>query len=150
MYTQNIASALRLVTTGGRRRLIALVAGPLAGLAITLGTAAPSAAADTTFFGGNAVGISANAKAPPVVATLGRAALGLGGCDGTDGETRSNTVASVSVGTTLTPGLITPTAFTSRAGGTARLRNTATVSSLNLLGGLITATTLEAVAGLSA
>src|ERR1700759_1416584 len=70
-----------------------------AAVALTLLAAAPSKAADFTgVFRGNAYATFANAKAGPVAASLGRSAFVSCTCTGTNGQTQSNEVASISAG----------------------------------------------------
>lgn len=150
MSTESRATATRHGAPCWRRRLARSIAGAMAGLALALGAgAAPSAAAEVAFFGGSSFGTFANAKAPSLLATLGYTALLGLSCNGTNGKTLSNTVASLAAGKTLKADELLTTVFTTRAGATASLRNTATVSGLSLLDGLITATTVKAVANLS-
>jgi hypothetical protein len=155
MHTKSVGPAVRLATAGGRRRFVALVAGALAGLAVALGAgAAPASAAGLKgSFHGNAYGTAANAKAGPVAATLGRNAFLPCPCRGTNGKVLSNTIENLAAGDggkVLKADELRSTVFTERTATTARVRDTSTVSGLNMFGGLITATAVKAVATVSA
>jgi hypothetical protein len=129
--------------------------GLLIGIVVLLGASATRSEAETLLkgvFKGNAYGTYANAQAGPVAAELGRSALQPCPCQGTGGKTLSNTVDSLSAdgGKVLTADEVLSTVFTDRDASSAVAKNTSTVSGLNMLGGLITADAVKAVANTSA
>lgn len=104
-------------------------------------------------FRGNAYATFANAEAGPVATQLGRSAFQPCPCNGTGGRTLSNTVDTVSTepdGRTLTAEGTLATVFTNKTASSARVTNTAKVTGLNALDGLITADAIRAVANTSA
>lgn len=105
------------------------------------------------FVGGQAYAATASAEIGAAIQNrIGRAALVTIGCDGTGGETRTNNVASLDVGRTLSIGTGTTTAFGGRDGSGTIARTTATVENAGLLAlpptgiPLIRFTTITAVA----
>src|SRR5205807_8102726 len=76
---------------------------------------------------------------------IGRAAVVGVGCTGTNGQTRTNTVASISVAPVLTTGVGNTTAFGNPDATNALVKTTATIDSVRLLGGVITIRTVNAV-----
>ena len=77
---------------------------------------------------------------------IGKAAFVAVGCAGTDGKTRTNTIATLAAKPALTLGTGDTTAFSGPSGGGTLVRTTAKVESLSLLNGLVSATTITAVA----
>jgi hypothetical protein len=155
MRTERTGSASSPGNAGGRRGFLALVAGTLAGLAVALGAgAAPAAAAGLKgTFHGNAYGTAANAKAGQVATELGRNAFLPCPCRGTNGKVLTNTIENLAAGDSgkvLEADELRATVFTERTATAARVQDTATVSGLNMFGGLITATTVKAVTTVSA
>src|SRR5690349_8058152 len=132
-----------------------LFGGILLAVTVALGGAAtPSEAAGLPgSFHGNAYGTAANAKAGPVAASLGRNAFLPCPCRGTNGQTLTNTIDHLAAGDNgdvLTADELRSTVLTETTATTARVQDTATVSGLNMFGGLITATAIKAVATVSA
>ena len=155
MRTERTGSASSPGNAGGRRGFLALVAGTLAGLVVALGAgAAPAAAAGLKgSFHGNAYGTAANAKAGQVATELGRNAFLPCPCRGTNGKVLTNTIENLAAGDSgkvLEADELRATVFTERTATAARVQDTATVSGLNMFGGLITATTVKAVTTVSA
>lgn len=74
------------------------------------------------------------------------AGVGLANCAGTGGDTLSKSVANLNVAGLLSVASGTDTAFGGTVGGASVARTTSTLSNVSLLGGLITATGLTAVA----
>lgn len=77
---------------------------------------------------------------------IGKAAFVSIGCEGTDGKTRTNNIDSLAVGRLLSLGTGETTAFGGPSATGADARTTATVESVRLLNGLISATTIKAAA----
>ncbi|QYJ16361.1 hypothetical protein Rxycam_02194 [Rubrobacter xylanophilus DSM 9941] len=140
--------------SGRLKRLLTLWFGLLFGVAlVTLVAGAGRGEAASQLkgsFRGNAYGTYANAQAGPVAATLGRSAFIPCPCNGTGGKTRSNSVDSLDAGRVLKAGVLRSTVFTRKTSTSAQVRNTSTVSGLNLLDGLITADAVRAVANTNA
>ena len=139
-----------------RRRAGVRLAGVMIGVALTLGigTGSTLQAADLRgSFRGNAFATFANAKAGPVAAQLGRSAYQPCPCRGTNGQILSNTVNSLQAGDNgkvLKANATLSTVFTQKTATTARIQDTSTITGLNLFNGLITATTIKAVANVAA
>ena len=139
-----------------RRRAGVRLAGVMIGVALTLGVGTGSTlqAADLRgSFRGNAFATFANAKAGPVAAQLGRSAYQPCPCRGTNGQILSNTVNSLQAGDNgkvLKADATLSTVFTQKTATTARIQDTSTITGLNLFHGLITATTIKAVANVAA
>jgi len=135
------------------KRHLAVWAGLLLGMALVVLAGAGEGEAATQLkgsFRGNAYGTYANAQAGPVAATLGRSAFIPCPCNGTGGKTLSNSVDSLDAGEVLRAGALRSTVFTRKTSTSAQVRNTSTVSGLNLLDGLITADAVKAVANTTA
>jgi hypothetical protein len=123
------------------------------GLALALGGGTSQAADLPGSFRGNAFATFANATAGPVAAQLGRSAYQPCPCRGTNGEILSNTINSLQAGENgkvLKADATLSTVFTQKTATTATIQDTATITGLNLLDGLITATTVKAVANVAA
>jgi hypothetical protein len=98
--------------------------------------------------GGQAYAALANARiGDDLQNRIGKAAFVVIGCEGTGGQTLTNNISSFDVGSVLSLGNGVTTAFGGPLeGGGTRARTTATVEDVSLLGGLITATAVKAVA----
>ena len=134
-----------------RRRLGALLA--VAALAWVAGGTPGQAAELQGSFRGQAYGTYANAVAGPVAVELGRSAFQPCPCRGTNGQVLANQIDSLKSGENgrvLQADVTRSTVFTEKTATTARIQDTATISGLNALNGLITATTIKAVANVSA
>src|SRR3954452_19412537 len=137
----------------GRRRGQHGCAAAFLGLALV---GAAGARADTLLpgaFSGGAYGAFANAQAGPVAVQIGKVANLPCPCQGTDGKTLTNTVDSVSAGSgggVLKAGVVTSTVTTDKTATSADVQDTSTIANLNLLGGLITADAVKAVATVTA
>ncbi|WP_027133712.1 choice-of-anchor P family protein [Geminicoccus roseus] len=97
--------------------------------------------------GGQAWATESNTKVgKDLVNRIGRAAFVSFSCEGTSGKTRTNNVAGTSIGKILTygSGYTTGTGGPNASGATAK--TTATLESVKLLNGLITASIVKAVA----
>jgi hypothetical protein len=105
-------------------------------------------APEGTFLGG-AYGTAANAEAGPVQISLARSA-GIGvSCNGTDGETvkrQANSLEAGPDGSVLTAGTARTTSFTDKTDTEAIVRTSARVDGLNMFNGLLTATSVQAMA----
>ncbi|MBA2364096.1 MAG: hypothetical protein H0V86_11260 [Chloroflexia bacterium] len=131
--------------TAGGFRLILLVAM----VATLLGSSSGHGAAATVLrgsFRGEAYGTYANATAGTLATTLGRSAYIACGCKGTSGVTRSNTVNNVDAGKPFRAEKIYSTAYTNKTATTATVKDTAKVTGVRALDGLITADAIYAVA----
>jgi hypothetical protein len=139
-----------------RRRAGTRLAGAVIGFALTLGIGGGGTlqAADLPgSFRGSAFATFANAAAGPVAAQLGRSAYQPCPCRGTNGQVLSNTVNSLQAGENgkvLKADATLSTVFTEKTATTARIQDTSTITGLNLFNGLITATTIKAVANVTA
>ena len=138
-----------------RRHVGTHLAGALVGFALTVATGAGALqAADLTgSFRGNAFATFANATAGPVTAQLGRSAYQPCPCAGTNGQVFSNTVNALQAGDdgkVLKADVTLSTVFTQKTTTTATIQDTSTITGLNLLNGLITATRVKAVANVAA
>ncbi len=138
-----------------RNRLAAAITTTLVAMAVAVGAdAARGEAAELKgSFLGDAFATFANAKAGPIATELGRSALQPCPCEGTNGQTLSNTVDTIKAGDNgdvLTAAATVSTVMTDKTATTASIQDTATITGLNMLGGLITADTIEAVANVSA
>jgi hypothetical protein len=137
-----------------RRSMPGLISVIAVGASLTAWSPAATASELPGSFKGDAFGVMANAKAGPIFNRVGRVAWIRLGCDGTNGRTRSNEVESLSIGTagrTFRANVVLSTTFADKTDtGLARVRNTSTVSGLNLFGGMITASSIKAVANISA
>lgn len=104
-------------------------------------------------FRGSAFATFANVTAGPVAAQLGRSAYQPCPCRGTNGQVLSNTVNTLQAGDggkVLKADATISTVFTNKSATAATIQNTSTVNGLNLLNGLITATSIRAVANVNA
>ena len=72
--------------------------------------------------------------------------VGLPGCSGTDGVTKTRTVSSLDVANIVSADTVTSTAFGAPVGSALVAKTSATLSNVTLLKGLITAKSLSAVA----
>ena len=138
-----------------RRRFGRCLAGAMLGFALTFaaGGSALQAADLAGSFRGNAFATFANAEAGPVAAQLGRSAYQPCPCRGTNGEVLSNTINDLQAGDdgkVLKATATLSTVFTQKTATTAKIQDTSTITGLNLLDGLITATTVKAVANVAA
>ena len=90
----------------------------------------------------------------PIAASLGKTAYLPCPCQGTNGVIQQNNITSLSAGVggaVLEAGAVTSTVFARKtATSTAEVSNTSTIAGINLLNGLITATTIKAVANTNA
>lgn len=137
---------------GGRLRPLALAA---AGLALSFAVmAAPARATNLVgTFSGNAYATYANVTVGPLAVGLGASAYIPCPCQGSNGVVLSNDIAALSVGTggsVLKFGAATSTTVSSKTTSTATVTDTSTIAGINLLGGLITADAIKAVATVSA
>ncbi len=101
------------------------------------------------YFLGQAEAIEAQAQAGPLDLVLGNGSGEGCPCRGTNGHTLKNTVASMDVGVEgniLTAGVNTSTAYALKTDTTATTTQTTKIAKVNLLGGLITADAIKAVA----
>jgi len=134
-----------------KKSTLVLFAGGLLALSLV---AIPAAAADLKgSFNGNAYASFANVKAGVIAATLGRSAFQGCPCNGTNGEIQTTEVDGLSAGdsgSVLMAGTTQSTAFTLKTATTAQVQNTSTISGLNVMGGMITADTIKAVATVNA
>ena len=140
-------------TAGAGRRLARRMVLALAGMAgLALGGALPqvaAAAAPQGAFRGEAYGAFATGVVGPIAAQLGRIAYLPCPCKGTNGQVRTNNVAGVAVGplgVALRADTVTSTVQTRRTASTAEVSNSSSIAGLSALGGLITATSIKAVA----
>jgi hypothetical protein len=126
-------------------RLLALVL-----FASVFAAAAPPAARAATVVRGSFIGSAyatfANAKAGQVATTLGRSAYVVAGCQGTGGNTLTNTVDSINAGQAFRARGTRTTVRTVRGENEAIVRSTSRVAGLRSLDGLITADAVLSVA----
>jgi hypothetical protein len=97
-------------------------------------------------FRGNVYGSEANAKAGDVAVSLGRSAYLPCPCKGTGGQTISNQITNLKAREVARADVVRSSFLTRRDASKASNVATSTISGVNLLNGLITATTLKAVA----
>jgi hypothetical protein len=105
------------------------------------------------YFIASTIGARGSADLGPVAVDLSRTGGQRIGCYGTDGETRSRDVLSVSIGRgggIMQAESVASTVFSQKIGSTAIARSTLTVAGLNMLGGLITADSIKSVANVEA
>ncbi len=133
--------------TRSRGRTLALVSGIFT-LLLAAGTA--EAANLPGAFRGGAYATFANAKAGNAAASLGRSAFVACACEGTNGKTVTAQVSNVSAGQVLTAANTQGSVTASKTKDSAQVLNTATVSGLNALNGMITAGTITAAAEVDA
>lgn len=158
MIASNIDRETHPLARRARRSWSRLLAFGLmaAGLAATAAELAPSkaaAAAPQGAFRGEAYGTFATGVVGPIATTLGRSAYLPCPCQGTSGQTKQNNVTALSAGTlgkVLRADAVTSTVFARKTGTAAEVTNTSTITGLNLLNGLITATTVKSVASTTA
>lgn len=155
MTTDSSSKPARPGAAASRRRWAALLAGSLAGaVALLVAGAAPARAADLRgSFSGNAYGTSANVEAGAVATELGRSAFQPCPCRGTDGEVLTNRVDSLRAGDdgeVLRADATIATVSADKTTTIATIKDTATITGLDALGGLITADSVKAVANVSA
>ena len=136
-------------------RRLRLSATLCAGLLLAAGAGSPVTAAATLpgNFKGEAYGTFATVVVGPIAATLGKTAYLPCPCQGTNGQTQQTSVDALSAGVggkVLTANAVTSTVYGLKTATTAKSTDTSTISGLNLLNGLITATTIKAVANASA
>jgi hypothetical protein len=111
--------------------------------------AAPPAGAASAVRGsflGSAYGTFANSTAGQVATTLGRSAYVVAGCQGTGGETLTNTVDNVEAEESFRARGTRTTARTDRGENSATVGTTSRVKGLRALDGLITADAIRTVA----
>jgi hypothetical protein len=101
-------------------------------------------------FSGGAQSIDLEAATPILELQASTAAHETCPCRGTRGLTRQQMLASVRVGDVLAAGVTGATSSAAKTASTATTKQTATVSKLNMLGGLITADALTASASIEA
>ncbi len=101
-------------------------------------------------FRGNAYATFANAKAGSAATSLGRSAFVACSCEGTTGKTVTAQVSNVSAGQVLSAANTQGSVTTAKTKNSAQVLNTATVSGLNALNGMITAGTITASAEVDA
>ncbi len=105
------------------------------------------------YFLGQAEAVEASAAAGPLDLSLGSASAEGCPCKGTNGHTLTNTVSSLSVGTAgnvVSAGVNTSKAYGLKTATTASTTESTKIVKVNVLGGLITADALKAVANVSA
>lgn len=127
----------------------------LLGLAITLGAGTASARAGNLpgSFSGNAYASYANVTAGPLAVGLGQSAYIPCPCQGTAGKVVSNSIAQLAVGTAggvLKLGAAVSSTKTTKTTSTAEVTDISQITGINLLGGLITADAITAVADVTA
>jgi hypothetical protein len=96
--------------------------------------------------GGQAYAAEALTTTDEIKNQVGKAAFVVMGCEGTNGKTKSNNVNTINVAGILSSGTGRTTAFGGPTSSGTVAKTTATVEDLNLLGGLITADLVKAVA----
>ncbi len=96
--------------------------------------------------GGQAYAAQALTTTDELKNRVGKAAFVTMGCEGTNGKTRTNNVNTLDVAGILSSGTGETTAFGGPTSTGTVAKTTATVENLNLLGGLITADLVKAVA----
>ncbi len=130
-----------------RRVVSAILALTFAG--VSGGVAVGQAADLTGTFKGGAFTTFANSVTGQVASQLAEAAYQPCPCHGTNGQVLSSTVKNVRAGNNgmvLSAGATVSTVYSNRSANRGIVRNTATVSRLNLLNGMITASSVKAVA----
>lgn len=116
-------------------------------IVVASATSAFSRTQPAAVVGGQAYATLANAQIGSSLQNrIGKAAFVAMGCEGTGGETLSNNISSFNVGDVFTLGNDVSTAFGGPQNGGTVARTTATIENVSLLGGLVTATTIKAVA----
>ena len=121
---------------------------------LSLVVSRPALAADLPgSFRGHAQGATANGTFGPSSASFDRAAHRTIACEGTRGKTRSTTLSGLEAGPDSSPsslGGMRSSVYSDKTARSAVVRNVADVSDVNLLGGMITADAVRAVARVSA
>ncbi len=100
----------------------------------------------TVIVGGQAYAATALTTTDAFKNRVGKAAFVVIGCEGTNGKTKTNNVNTLDVGNVLSSGTGVTTAFGGPTASGTVAKTTATVENVNLLGGLIVANTVKAVA----
>lgn len=152
MSAVTLAPFGRTAARGRSRGTLWLAAGALLG-ALLSPMAGEAATLLPGSFKGGAYGTYATANLGPVASSLGKTANLPCPCQGTKGKTLTNVVDDVSAGTSggvLKAGAVTSTVYANKTSTTAEVRNTSTIAGLNMLGGLITADAIKAVATVDA
>ena len=129
--------------------VVALLAGAAMAAVVTQGATAATLPGS---FRGEAYGTNTTAVVGPIAVSLGKTAYLPCPCAGTNGVVKQNNITSLSAGgTLLNAGAVTSTVFARKtATNTAEVSNTSTIAGINLFNGLITATTIKAVASTNA
>jgi hypothetical protein len=116
-------------------------------LAVTLGGQAANAATHLPgAFSGSAISLEADAVTGPLATRLAASAQATCPCDGTDGKVLTNETGPINAVVLKAVATVT-SVQTERTAATAKIVNRAKITRLNLLGGLITADAVTAVAG---
>jgi hypothetical protein len=100
----------------------------------------------TVIVGGQAYAATALTTTNDIKNRVGKAAFVVIGCEGTNGKTRTNNVNTLDVGDVLSSGTGKTTAFGGPTTSGTVAKTTASVQNVNLLGSLIVADTVTAVA----
>ena len=100
----------------------------------------------TVIVGGQAYAATALTTTDDIKNRVGKAAFVVIGCEGTNGKTRTNNVNTLDVGDLLSSGTGKTTAFGGPTTSGTVAKTTASVQNVNLLGSLIVADTVTAVA----
>ncbi len=126
--------------------------GLLAAMGVAVGVASGPAQAAGLIgsFAGNAYATFADVAAGPLAVGLGRSAYIPCPCQGTGGTPFTNSISGLAVGSALTIGAATSTILTSKTATTATITDSSEIAGVSLLGGMITADALTAVANVSA
>lgn len=101
-------------------------------------------------FQGSVYATYANVKAGPIAAPLGRSAFISCACEGTNGQTLTSEVDNLQAGNVLTAGVTSGSIMTRRTDTSATVQNSAGVTGLNIMGGMITADALTVTATVTA
>ena len=120
------------------------------GAALIVASAPARAAGLIGSFAGNAYATFADVAVGPLAIGLGKSAYIPCPCQGTGGTPISNNIAGLTVGSVLKVGAATSTVFTNKTTTTATISDSSRIAGVNLLGGLITADALTAVANVLA
>lgn len=97
-------------------------------------------------YSGQAFVVFATGVTPALAAQLGKVAPSYIGCQGTGGQTNSNSIASLNIANILSSGTGATSAFGGPVNGAAVAKTTANVKNLNLLNGRIRADAVTGVA----
>jgi hypothetical protein len=130
-----------------KSRYAALLTGGI--LAATLGNSPAAYAAPHLpgAFSGSAIALGSDATTGPVATRLAAGAQEICPCDGTDGKLLQNATGPIIAAPALSATATITSVRTERGTATARIVNRAKVTRLSMLGGLITADAVTAVAG---